>query len=79
MGGAFFRQLAVVSPASAGLFLLSLAYPVAVLSGAACLLGAKAREQRNLPFWFAAAFIAVHLLIAGYLAKFGTIGMRTWT
>lgn len=70
--------LGTVSWLSVGLCLLTLAYPAAALFGAGNLLSAKSRGQKNWPYWFAAAFVTVHLLIAGYLAKFGVIGIRTW-
>jgi hypothetical protein len=60
------------------LLVLSLAYPAVVLVGLAYLFRAKARQPMNLPYWFAAAFVVVHLLIAGYLATYGGIGVRTW-
>jgi CubicO group peptidase (beta-lactamase class C family)/cbb3-type cytochrome oxidase subunit 3 len=78
MSGMFLQLMATVSVLSVGLMLLSIAYPAAALAGAACLFSAKGRERKNLDYWFAAAFVAVHLLIAGYLAMFGTIGIRTW-
>jgi CubicO group peptidase (beta-lactamase class C family) len=78
LGGAHIELLGTVSPLSVGLLVLSLAYPATILLGAACLFSAKAREQKNLTYWFATAFVAVHLLIAGYMAMFGAIGVRTW-
>ena len=78
VGGMFLESLGTVSPISVGLFVLSLVYPVVVLSGAAYLFRAKAMEPKNLPYWFAAAFVVVHLLVAGYMTMFGAIGIRTW-
>ena len=78
VSGMFLKSLGTVSPLSVGLFVLSLVYPAVVLSGAAYLFKAKAREPKNLPYWFAAAFVVVHLLIAGYMTMFGAIGIRTW-
>ncbi len=76
--GSFLEQLGTVTPVSVGLFVLSLMYPIVVLVGALHLLTAKARERMNLPYWFAAAFIFVHILVASYLATFGSFGARTW-
>ena len=78
VGGAFLKALATVSPLSVGLLVLSLAYPAVVLLGAAHLLQAKAREPKNLPYWFAAVFVFAHVLIAGYLTMYGAIGTPTW-
>jgi CubicO group peptidase (beta-lactamase class C family) len=78
VGGVFLKALGTVSPLSVGILVLSLVYPAAVLSGAAYLFRAKARAPMNLPYWFAAAFVLVHLLIAGYMAIYGAIGVRTW-
>ena len=78
VGSAFLKSLGTVSPLSVGLFVLSLVHPVVVLSGAAYLLKAKAREPKNLPYWFAAVFVVVHLLIAGYMTMYGAVGVRTW-
>jgi hypothetical protein len=78
LAGAFPKHVAVVSPWSIGLFVLSLVYPAAVLSGAANLFTAKARAPGNLPYWFAVVFAIVHLLVAGYMAAFGALGIRMW-
>ena len=77
LSGSYLKSLGTVSPLSVGLFVLSLVYPAVVLSGAANLL-TKAREPKDLPYWFAAVFVVVHLLIAGYMTMFGAIGIRTW-
>ncbi len=78
VSGMFLKSLGTVTPLSVGLFVLSLVYPVVVLSGAAYLFKAKARAPKNLPYWFAAVFVVVHLLIAGYMTMYGAIGIRTW-
>jgi len=78
VGGMFLESLGSVSPISVGLFVLSIVYPLVVLSGAAYLFRTKAREPKNLPYWFAAAFVVVHLLVAGYMTMYGAIGIRTW-
>ena len=78
VSGAFLKSLGTVSPLSVGLFVLSLVYPAVALAGTAYLFKASAREPKNLPYWFAAAFLVVHLLIAGYMTMFGAIGIRTW-
>ena len=77
VGGAFLKSLATVSPLSVGLLVLSLAYPAVILLGAVHLL-TKAREPKNLPYWFAAVFVVAHLLIAGYMTMHGAIGTPTW-
>ena len=58
MSGLFLKSLGTVTPLSVGLFVLSLVYPAVVLK-------TKAREPKNLPYWFTAVFVVVHLLIAG--------------
>jgi hypothetical protein len=78
IGSAFLNLLGSVSPLSIGIFLLSLGYAAVVLAGAIYLLSRKGREFLNLPYWFAAAFVLVHLLVAGYLGYYGIIGIRTW-
>ena len=78
VSGLFLKSLGTVSPLSVGLFVLSLVYPAVALLGVAYLFKAKAREPKNLPYWFAAVFVAVHLLIAGYMTMYGAIGVRTW-
>jgi hypothetical protein len=78
VSGIFLKQLGTVTPLSVGLLLLSLVYPAVVLSGATYLFKAKARAPKNLPYWFATAFVVVHLLIAGYMTMYGAIGVRTW-
>jgi CubicO group peptidase (beta-lactamase class C family) len=78
IGSAFLNLLGSVSPLSIGLFLVSLGYAAVVLAGAIYLLSRKGREFLNLPYWFAAAFVLVHLLVAGYLGYYGIIGIRTW-
>ena len=78
LGATFLDLLGRVSWLSVGLFVLSCAYPLVVLAGVACLLTAKARGQRNWPYWFATAFVGVHLLIAAYMTEFGAIAIRTW-
>ena len=77
-GALFLELLGKVSWLSVAILLLSLAYPAAALLGAGHLFSSKAREQMDRPYWFAAAFCVVHLLIAGYLAMFGAIATRTW-
>jgi CubicO group peptidase (beta-lactamase class C family) len=79
VSGLFLKALGTVSPLSVGLLVLSLTYPAVVLSGFAYLFKAKARERMNLPYWFAAVFVVVHLLIAGFMTMYGAIGIRTWT
>jgi CubicO group peptidase (beta-lactamase class C family) len=78
VGGLFLKSLGTVSPLSIGLFVMSFVYPAVVVIGAAHLFTAGTRERMNLPYWFAAAFLIVHLLTAGYLAIHGSIGVRTW-
>jgi hypothetical protein len=78
LGGAFLKSLGTVSVLSVGLLVLSLVYPAAVLSGAVHLFSARVRAPMNLPYWFGVAFVLVHLLIAGYMATHGAIGVRTW-
>ena len=77
VSGMFLKSLGSVSPLSVGLFVLSLVYPVVVLSGAAYLFKVSTRPK-NLPYWFAATFVALHLLIAAYMTMYGAIGIRTW-
>jgi CubicO group peptidase (beta-lactamase class C family) len=76
--GLFLSQLGTVTAVSVGLFALSLVYPAIVLVGASHLLTPKARERLNLPYWFAAAFVTVHVLVASYLAMYGGVAIRTW-
>lgn len=76
--GAFMKQAASISLFSVAVFLLSVAYPALALSGVFHLFAARARERRNAPYWFAAAFVAVHLLIVGHLMTYGAVGFRTW-
>ena len=76
--GLFLQSLGTVTPLSVGLFVLSLVYPAVVLLAVAYLFKAKAREPKNSPYWFAAVFVVVHLLIAGYMTMHGAIGVRTW-
>ncbi|MBC8026609.1 MAG: beta-lactamase family protein [Steroidobacteraceae bacterium] len=78
VSGSFLQWLGTISPMSVGLFLLSLVYPGVVLLGVAHLFTSKARERLNLPYWFAATFLLVHILVASYLARHGGLGMRTW-
>jgi hypothetical protein len=78
VSGLFLKSLATVSPLSVGLLVLSLVYPAMVLSGVAYLFKAESRQPMNLPYWFAAVFVVVHLLIAGYMTMYGEIGVRTW-
>jgi CubicO group peptidase (beta-lactamase class C family) len=77
VSGAFLNSLGTVSPLSVGLWVLSLVYPAVVLAGAVYLF-TKARSPMNLPWWFAAAFVTVHLLAASYMTMHGVIGIRTW-
>ena len=77
VSGMFLKSLGSVSPLSVGLFVLSLVYPVVILSGAAYLFKVSTRPK-NLPYWFAATFVALHLLIAAYMTMYGAIGIRTW-
>ena len=74
----YLELMGTVSFLSVGLFVLSILYPAASLFGAASLFSAQGRQQMNLHWWFAAAFVAVHLLIAGYMASFGSIAVRSW-
>ena len=78
LAGAYLNQAAMISPLSVFIFLLSVAYPAVALFGAVQLFKPRVRERRNLPYWFAAVFACVHLLIAGYLATYGVVGFRTW-
>jgi hypothetical protein len=78
LSGLFLKSLGTVTPLSVGLLVLSLAYPAVVMLSAAYLLKGSARERMNLPYWFAAAFVLVHLLIAGFMTMYGAIGVRTW-
>ena len=76
--GAFLTQAGVISPFSIAVLVLSLGYPAIVLLAACQLFRPKNKERKNLTYWFAASFVLVHLLIAGYLAMYGVIGFRTW-
>ncbi len=76
--GAFLKYVGTISPLSVGILLLSLSYPAAVLLGIFELLRNKNRTRKNLPYWYAAVFALVHLMIVGYLASYGVIGIRTW-
>ena len=78
LSGAFLDQAGSVSPLSLFIFLLSVAYPIVALFGAVQLFVPNVRHHKNLPYWFAAVFTCVHLLIAGYLATYGVVGFRTW-
>jgi hypothetical protein len=78
VSGLFLKSLGAVTPLSVGLFVLSLVYPAVVLLGVAYLFKAKARAPMNLPYWFAAVFVIVHVLVAGYMTTYGAIGIRTW-
>jgi hypothetical protein len=78
MSGMVLEAVGSVSPISVTILLLSLAYPVAVLLAAIQLFRPANTARLNLPYWFAAAFVIVHLLVAGYLARYGVIGLRTW-
>ena len=75
----FLESLGTISVASLLLFFLSLLYPAVTLLAAACLFTRQAREKLNLPYWFAAAFVLVHLFAVAYLAKFDGIAIRTWS
>jgi hypothetical protein len=78
VAGLFLESLGSVTPMSAALFVLSLVYPAVVLAGAAYLFTAKARQSLNLPYWFAAAFAVVHVLVASYIAMYEGFAIRTW-
>jgi CubicO group peptidase (beta-lactamase class C family) len=78
MSGAVIEAAGSVSMISVTILLLSLAYPVVVLLAALQLFRPVNTVRMNLPYWFAAAFVIVHLLVAGYLARYGVIGIRTW-
>lgn len=78
MSGAVIQAAGSVSMISVTILLLSLAYPVVVLLAALQLFRPVNTTRLNLPYWFAAAFVLVHLLVAGYLARYGVIGLRTW-
>lgn len=78
MSGAVIQAAGSVSMISVTTLLLSLAYPVVVLLAALQLFRPVNTTRLNLPYWFAAAFVLVHLLVAGYLARYGVIGIRTW-
>jgi CubicO group peptidase (beta-lactamase class C family) len=74
----FLEALGTITPVSAALFILSLVYPAVVLTGTAYLFTATARQQLNLPYWFAAAFTLVHVLAASYIAMYEGFAVRTW-
>lgn len=74
----FLNELGKVSVVSVTLLGLSLVYPAVVLLGTAYLFRAKARERMNGPYWFAVGFVVLHLVVAGYLAAYGQVGVRTW-
>jgi hypothetical protein len=78
MSGVFLEAVGSVSTISVTILVLSVAYPVAVLIAALQLFRPANTARLNLPYWFAAAFVIVHLLVAGYLARYGVIGVRTW-
>jgi len=77
--GRFLNQAGTISPLSIAIFVLSLAYPLLVLLGTFELFRPAIRASRNLPYWFATAFVLCHLLVAGYLGWFGAFGIRTWS
>ncbi len=79
VAGIFLQQVGTVAPLSISILLLSLVYPALVLFGAVQLFRPQNTARLNLPYWFAAAFVLVHLLTAGYLGVYGVLGMRTWT
>jgi hypothetical protein len=70
--------LGTVTPVSVALFVMSLVYPAVVLAAAGYLVTPKARQQLNLPYWFATLFVLVHLLVAGYMAMYDSFAVRTW-
>jgi CubicO group peptidase (beta-lactamase class C family) len=74
-----FELAGTVSALSVAVLLLSLAYPALVLLGVVQLLKPATRANKNLPYWFAAAFVLVHVLIAGYLGAYGVLGIRSWS
>lgn len=75
----FLESLGTISPASVAIFVLSLLYPAVTLVAAACLLTREAREKLNLPYWFAVAFVLVHVWAVTYLASFDGLAIRTWS
>ena len=76
--GVFLSQAGAISFLSLAILLLSVTYPAMAIFGAFQLFTPKAREHKNLPYWFAAGLVLIHLLIAGHLAAHGVIGLRTW-
>lgn len=75
----FLESLGTVTPVSVALFVLSILYPAVTLLAAAGLLTRKAREKLDLPYWFAAAFVLVHVCAVAYLAEFDGIAIRSWS
>jgi hypothetical protein len=76
LSGAFIDQLGAITPLSAVIFLLSMAYPILALWALIQLY--VAREPRNFPYWYAVAFAIVHQLVAGYLVTNGAFAFKTW-
>jgi CubicO group peptidase (beta-lactamase class C family) len=77
LSGAFIDQLGAITPLSAVIFLLSLAYPILALWALIQLY--VAREPRNFPYWYAVAFAILHQLVAGYLVTNGAFAFKTWS
>ena len=63
---------------SAGLFLATIAFPVAAIASAIALWRAHAAEVRPGVRWYSTAVTAALLIASAYLAYWGLIGLRTW-
>ncbi len=76
VSGAYIDQVGAISPLSTAIFLASVAYPFAALWAALQIY--LSRAHRNFPYWYAAAFAVLHLLVAGYLVTNGAFAFKTW-
>jgi hypothetical protein len=73
-----FRRLGAPTAWSVGYGLLSAAFAVAAAVAAVVASRAPVAEQNRVAAWHARLVAAAAVLVAGYLAWFGLVGLRTW-
>jgi hypothetical protein len=73
-----FLRLGHPTPWSVGYVVLSLAFAATAAIGAAVAARAPIAAQNRWAAWHARLVAAAAVLVAGYLAYFGLIGLRTW-
>ena len=64
---------------SGGIFLSTLAFGLTALWGLYLLVCVPRKEVNPFAWWHSALVMAAVLIVAGYLAWWGIIGLRTWT